>query len=246
MALHAAKALTDVSPYQLFMLALCLFAISLLGVETLAAVDEPTRQILEYVDNTVCVLFLVDFVYTFSRAPNKLRYMVTWGWIDLLSSIPAINAFRLGRAARLLRILRLLRAIRSARVIGQFIVTRRGESVGLTAVLTALILIMFSSIAVLQFEVPAGGNIKTAEDALWWSITTMTTVGYGDRFPTTTEGRMIAAVLMIAGVGIVGVLSGLMAGWFMSPAAKAADADREELKQLIVQLREQVAARQAP
>ena len=76
---------------------------------------------------------------------------------------------------------------------------------------------------------------------MWWSISTMTTVGYGDRFPTTSEGRLIAVLLMAAGVGLFGTLSGLVAGWFLSPAAEEADEDREEIKRLLNALRQQVA-----
>jgi voltage-gated potassium channel len=243
MALNAA--LDDITPYQLFMLALCVFALTLLGAETLLRLDESTSAILEYADNAVCGLFLLDFVHSFSRAPNKLRYMVTWGWIDLLSSIPTLDAFRLGRAARLLRILRLLRVIRSVRILGHFIIAKRGESMGLATGLAALLLVVFASIGVLQFEVPAGGNIQSGEDAVWWSITTMTTVGYGDKYPTTSEGRLIAVVLMAAGVCLVGVLSGMVAGWFLAPASKEADSDREELRALIAELRQQMAVHTA-
>jgi voltage-gated potassium channel len=70
----------------------------------------------------------------------------------------------------------------------------------------------------------------------------MTTVGYGDRYPTTSEGRLIATVLMVAGVGIFGMLSGLVASWFLSPASKAAEAEREEIKQLLIELRDRRAA----
>jgi voltage-gated potassium channel len=241
MALKPADVLDDITPYQLFMLALCIFALALLGAGALLRLDGSTSTILEYADNVVCGLFLVDFVLCFWRAPNKLRYMLTWGWIDLLSSIPALDAFRLGRAARLLRIVRLLRAIRSVRILGHFIISKREQSMGLAAGLAALLLVVFSSIGVLQFEVPAGGNIQSAEDAAWWSITTMTTVGYGDKYPTTSEGRLIAVILMGAGICLVGVLSGMVASWFLSPAAHKAEAEREELKVLIGQLREQVA-----
>jgi voltage-gated potassium channel len=67
--------------------------------------------------------------------------------------------------------------------------------------LVALLLTVFCSIAILHFENDSNGNIKTAEDAIWWAFVTITTVGYGDRFPVTSEGRIIAAVLMSAGVG---------------------------------------------
>jgi voltage-gated potassium channel len=222
------------------MLVLCLFALTLLGAETLLPLDPEVAAILQYADFALCLLFLCDFVGNVIRAENKWRYLVTWGWIDLLSSIPAIDALRLGRAARLLRILRLLRAVRSARVLAQFAMAHRSQSAGLAVSLLALMLVVFSSIAILQFEMAVGGNIKTAEDAMWWSLTTMTTVGYGDRFPITSAGRVVAVLVMIAGVGLVGTLSGIMAGWFLAGDVRAADRDREELKQLLMQVREQL------
>jgi voltage-gated potassium channel len=97
---------------------------------------------------------------------------------------------------------------------------KRAESAFLASMLVCLLIIVTCSIAVIQFERPAGGNIATPEDAMWWAVSTMTTVGYGDRFPVTSEGRMIAIFLMAAGVGAFGTLSGLMASWFLSPEAE--------------------------
>jgi voltage-gated potassium channel len=240
MTLH--ERLAEITPYQLFVLVLSIFSLSLLAADVLMPIDENTRIILQHGDNVVCALFLWDFIHSLAKAPDRLRYLVTWGWIDLLSSIPALDAFRWGRAARVLRILRVLRAVRSVRVMAQFVAAKRAQSAGLAALLMTVLLVIFSSIAVLQFEAPAGGNIQSAEDAMWWSVTTMTTVGYGDRYPITSEGRLIAVVLMAAGVGVFGTLSGLVAGWFLAPASKAADNERAELLQLMAQLKDQLAA----
>ena len=84
----------------------------------------------------------------------------------------------MGRAARAMRILRVLRGIRAIRVIGHSLVERRAQSAFFATLLLALLIIVFSAIAVLQFEMTAdAGNIRTAEDALWWAISTMITVG---------------------------------------------------------------------
>jgi voltage-gated potassium channel len=101
---------------------------------------------------------------------------------------------------------------------------------------------LHGSIAVLQFEKASGGNIVSGEDALWWAITTMTTVGYGDRFPITSEGRLVAVVLMAAGVGVFGTLSGLVASWFLAPATKETDADLVEIKAILADVRSRLAA----
>ena len=227
----------DRGPYQLFMLVLCGLALLVLATGAFVRWSESTRTILNYADNVVCALFLADFFITLKRARNKRHYLLTWGWIDLLSSIPTIDALRWGRAARVMRILRVLRGVKSARALTHFMVGKRTESAVLAAALVALIVMVASSIAVLEFEQPEGGNIVSAEDAMWWSISTMTTVGYGDRYPITSEGRLVAVFLMATGVGLFGTLSGAVASWFLSPATTEADVDREEIKHLLLEVR---------
>jgi voltage-gated potassium channel len=228
----------DVTPYQLFMLSLCAWALLVLGAGSFVAWSESTRTILWYADNAVCLLFFIDFVYVLGRAPNKLQYLRTWGWIDLLSSIPAVEALRWGRAARLTRILRVVRGVKSARVLAHFVIVRRAESGFLASILLSMLLLVFGSIAVLEFEVPAEGNIISAEDAMWWALSTMTTVGYGDRFPITSEGRLVAVFLMASGVGLFGTMSGLVASWFLSPAAAREDSELMEIKKLLEELKD--------
>jgi voltage-gated potassium channel len=70
------------------MLVLCLRVLLTLGAGTFFSLSEDTRIIFLYADNTTCVLFFLDFLYSFCKAPNRIRYLTTWGWIDLLSSIP--------------------------------------------------------------------------------------------------------------------------------------------------------------
>jgi voltage-gated potassium channel len=211
------KPAKGVTPYQLFMLALCLWALTTLASISFFSLSESTRTILTYADNAACVFFFVDFLYSLYKAPNRWTYLTTWGWIDLLSSIPAVDTLRWGRVARVMRILRVLRGLKSARMLAHFLVERRAQSAFLAALLLCLLLIVACSIAVLQFEVPAGGNIDSAEAAMWWAVSTMTTVGYGDTYPITAEGRIVAVFLMAAGVGVFGTFSGLAAAWFLSP-----------------------------
>ena len=227
--------------YQIFTLILCLYALAALGVQSVIRLDPETREIIDYADYAVCILFFTDFLICLLRAPNRWNYFKTWGWLDLLSSIPTIDVARLGRAARVLRIFRVLRGLRATKQLVTLILRRRAESVFLAVSLVALLLIVFCSIAVLHFEVDPNANIKTAEDAIWWAFTTITTVGYGDRYPVTSEGRFIAVVLMCAGVGVFGTFSGYLAAWFIGPNAAAAESNRKseisELRETIETLR---------
>lgn len=108
------------------------------------------------------------------------------------------------------------------------------------AALLALILVIGASTAILHFEVAPEANIRTAEDALWWAMATITTVGYGDRYPITTEGRVLAAMLMVAGVGLFGTLSAALAAWFLAPEGEATSHEIAQLRAEIVLLREAV------
>jgi voltage-gated potassium channel len=233
---------TGMSPgYQVFMLVLCVYS---LGILAFQAGDPPpeTRSVLDYADFLVCMVFLADFLVSLYRAESKWRYFVTWGWIDLLSSIPAVDVARWGRAARILRVLRVLRGLRATHMMAMVFLKNRGKNTVMAACLAVILLITFCSIAILNFEAGTQGNIQSAEDAVWWAITTITTVGYGDRYPTTTEGRMIAVLLMSAGVGLFGTFSGFLASWFSGEdegaTAKEIAALRGEIAKLSQQLGE--------
>ena len=224
--------------YQLFMLILCLLALGALAAETMLALTPGTRQILHYADTAVCVLFFGDFCVQMARAPNRWRYFVRWGWIDLLSSIPMIDALRVGRAARVLRVLRVLRGVRSTKLLAEFVLERRAQGAFLAASLLSLLLVVTGSIAILEFENVKGANIASADDAVWWAMVTLTTVGYGDRYPITPEGRIIAALLMTAGIGLFGAFSGFVASWFLKPAQQESEGDIEELRAELRAIRE--------
>jgi voltage-gated potassium channel len=197
------------------MLLLSVYAVGSLTALTFFNLTPETRAILNYADNAVCVLFLTDFLITLARSKNRLQYLKTWGWLDLVSSIPTIEPLRWGRAARILRIFRLLRAIKATKVLSEFLLFRRAQSTFLTVLLISLLLVVFGATGIMQFEDSPEANIKSPEDAVWWAVVTVTTVGYGDKFPLSTEGRVIAAILMVAGVGLFGTFSGFVASWFL-------------------------------
>jgi voltage-gated potassium channel len=229
--------------YLIFMLVLSFLSLAILSAEVLLPIGREERRILEVADTGVCLLFLADFVGSLARAENRWRYLLTWGWIDLLSSIPAVDFLRVGRAARVLRILRVLRGVRSAKILADALLKRRAEGTFLAVSLVSVTLVVIGSVAILHFETDPGSNIKGAEDALWWAVVTLTTVGYGDRFPVTSEGRVLATALMVAGVGLFGTFSGFVASWFLKPAEGSSPENvaemRAEIERLKAQLEEQ-------
>lgn len=95
-------------------LVLSVYVLVALLVDTLFKLPTEISRLLYYTDNLICAVFLYDFSIRFYRAENKWKFM-HWGWIDLLSSVPAIDFLRAGRAVRLIRLLRILRAFRSTK-----------------------------------------------------------------------------------------------------------------------------------
>src|SRR5688500_19649665 len=124
-----------VTPYEVFVLCLSIWAIVSLAAESTFALSPATSTILEFSDNVLCAIFFADFLHSLWASPDRWKYMRSWGWIDLLSSIPAVDALRIGRIGRLVRILRVVRTIRSARLIIRYIIQRKRESAVLAGVL---------------------------------------------------------------------------------------------------------------
>jgi voltage-gated potassium channel len=223
------------SVYQVFMLVLCVMALAGIVLQNVFRLDPEIETILDYADSLICIAFAADFMLSLIRAENRLRYLLTWGGLDFLSSTPTFDVARWGRLARIARISRVLRGVRATRLLTGVILRKRSQSTFVAAALLALILVIGSSTAILHFETLPESNIRTADDALWWAFATITTVGYGDRYPVSTDGRIVAAILMIAGVGLFGAFSAALAAWFLIPEDQATDAE-------IAALREEVAA----
>lgn len=206
--------------WQVIILFFSFYVLGSLLVETFFNLSPQKEQILRWLDNIVCGIFLFDFFYQIATTKKKWRYLVTWGWIDLISSIPNIAILRIGRIVRALRILRLLRGIRSVKVLLNLIFQNKAKGTLASVVIMAFILVSFSSIAILNVETDPTSNIKTAGDALWWALVTITTIGYGDRYPVTTEGRVIAACLMIVGSTLFATFTAYIASTFIQSGNK--------------------------
>lgn len=166
---------------QLFMPALSVYALAFVGVQPLVDADAEVARVLDYSDIAICALRLVDFLIPLQGAPDRWKYLRTWGRLDLLSSMPVLDAARSGRFAWVLRPARILRDI------------------GATKVLTAIVLATLCSIAILHVEADPASTIQSASDVAWWEIPTITTVEHGGSAPVTPSGLGIAAVLMVAG-----------------------------------------------
>ena len=166
------------------------------------------------IDVLLSLIFLTDFLYRLFTARSKRRYFLRqFGWLDLLSSLPFPQA-KILRLARVIRATRLLGRYGMRKIMGEFLVNRAGSAVYLVFFLIILVL-QYGSVAILYAEQDAlGANIRTASDALWWVLVTISTVGYGDQYPVTGQGRLIAIIVILLGVALFGVVTGFLANAF--------------------------------
>ena len=171
-----------------------------------------------------CVIFLIDFTYNITGSRPRSGYFIHQrGWLDLLGSIPSFGVFQF---TALLRLFRLSRLARMRKLMGgqqrdalvKDVLDNRGQYATFITILAAGIVLSVASILVLQFETQSpNANITTGGDALWWGVVTITTVGYGDKYPVTTLGRLTGVSVMFAGVGIIGALASILASLLVPP-----------------------------
>lgn len=224
--------------YQFFMLVLCIYGLGTVAAEAVIKLEPEVRQLLDYSDFIVCMMFLADFAVTLWHAPDRWAYFRKWGWLDLLSSIPSLDIGRWGRIARIVRVFRVLRGLRTAKIVTDLLVRRKAENTLLALAVVVLLLIVFCSVAILQFETDPDSNLKTAEDVLWWSINTVTSVGGSNHYPVTVEGRFVGGLLKMVGFGLFSTFSGFLAAWFLAPVEEAEESELEGLRVEIAALRE--------
>lgn len=168
------------------------------------SISREAQSNLDLAQWAIWLAFALDFLIGLTSANNKKEYLVKHP-LDLAAV-----------ALPFLRPLRLLRVISFGGLALQKISV--GKQVAITIkVFVISIFIAFVSavqITISEREVD-GSNIKNFGDGLWWAITTVTTVGYGDRFPTTSEGKFLAVGLMIVGISLMGVVTASVAAWFV-------------------------------
>ena len=179
----------------------------------------------------------------FTAESKSAYFFRQFGWADLLASLPFEQA-KILRIFRLVRVFRLLRDY-GVKNIGRSLVKDRAGSALYTLLLMGILVLEFGSLEMLNLEQHApGANITSASDAVWYVIVTISTVGYGDRYPVTNQGRFFGALIIIIGVGIFGTFTGYLANVFLSPKkaaeAKSPDGDvRTKLNQLQALMAEQ-------
>jgi voltage-gated potassium channel len=199
------------------------------AVEVLVQPGGAPKDLLEAVIFITWLAFVIDYLVRLALAEDRPRWFLRHLADLLIVALPVL------RPLRLLRLLAVLAVLH--RVAGQAI---RGRVLAYT-VFACLMLIFVASLAILDTEREHDqATIRTFGDALWWSITTVTTIGYGDYSPTTLTGRMIAVGLMIGGISLIGVVTASIATWIVERVNETDEANLAATKRQIDALHDEV------
>ncbi|HXV98856.1 MAG TPA: ion transporter, partial [Anaerolineae bacterium] len=231
--------------YELFILLLSLVSIFNLIVAVVVGFiwpDTNTLEVVGIIDAVLTVFFIFDFCYRILTTSAKSVYFFKhWGWADLLACLPGLRIFRVFRVARAVRLMRKFGVKNMVREI----IDNRADSALYITLFAVVVLAEAAAMLVLDVEAAnPDANITTGGDAVWWVFVTITTVGYGDKYPTTLWGRTLGVLVMFCGIALIGVLTGFLANFFLTPPKKqeqtwATDDPRAKLAELEAMLEEQ-------
>lgn len=199
-------------------LAVTMASVILLLVQIIQLEDPVGIDVVEMLDTVVCLTLLADFIYDFVRSPCKKRLLAERWW-EPLASIPMIDtAQQAVLAIRMLRIMRILRIFKLHREI-QLHLSQGYAFLQKSRVLDlsgfVMLTILSGSLGFFYAEQGRNPNLHSYKDSLWWAMVTVTTIGYGDIYPVTTAGRVVAVGLMVIGIGCVSLLTALVASHFL-------------------------------
>ena len=222
------------NPWDWLVLVVAVVSLLLVVLETFLHIPPGVLSVLRTVDTLSCLVFLADVFVRWRREKFAASYW-RWAWIDVLASIPFEPAFRSLQAIRIYRFIRLVRVLKKLSTLTSG--TSLNEKL-LALPGVALVMVLFSTMLMVEVErsVP-NATIKTGGDALWWALTTVTTVGYGDTYPVTTEGRIIASVMMLIGIALFGSMSAIVTSKLILPKETR---DHEELRHEIRSLHAEI------
>ena len=193
--------------------------------------EPPWLAVCGFVTVTTWLLFALDYIARLALSVDRWQFVRT-NLLDL-----AVIALPLLRPLRLLRLVMLLNVL-NRRAGGSL----RGRVAVYVAGATSLVLFV-AALAVLDAERGAeDANIATFGDALWWAMTTVSTVGYGDRFPVTETGRLVAGGLMLAGIALLGVVTASLASWLIERVQQVEEESQAATRRDVAALTAEVAA----
>ncbi len=206
---------------QSVILFLSLYVVAEFFVALIVRYSLQTELILEAVDFIICFIFIADIIYEAWRSGSKLITYARQHLLDIVSSIPFLTSLRLLRVLKIIKLIRALRIfklLRGFKGVGQilnFATENKMRSMLSIYTLLMIMILLFCSAGFFMFEKGVNPNVTSYFDSLWWSFMTASSIGDAIIFPTTTEGRIFAAILIISGLGLFSLITGDISSTFV-------------------------------
>lgn len=182
--------------------------------------DPEIKQVLLVLDTVYALIFFVDFILRYRTVEDKGSYMLKRGWLALATAIPGIPALRIIRSFFTILSSRNILSVTPEKI-SQQARENLGQSVLYITVTVGLLVLTIGSVLIIWVEADAqGATIKTGFDAIWWSLVTVSTVGYGDEYPVTGRGRLIGVFMIIVGVALFSTITSYLASKFTDRGAQ--------------------------
>lgn len=220
--------------FDYFIQILILISIITFSIETIPDLSDSDLKILNYIELICVVIFSFEYIVRLVLAPKKIAFIFSfYGIIDLLAILPFYLSFGIDlRSVRVLRFLRLFRLIKLARynsALYRFSLAFkliRQDLIMFGAV--AIVLIYISAVGIYYFEHSAQPEVfSSIFSSLWWSVITLTTVGYGDVYPITIGGKIFTFAMLMVGLGIISIPSGMISS-ALTEARRIINEDKED------------------
>jgi len=211
--------------YELFIAAVSILSVVNMVLSYIPGVVLDAVNVIFIINAVLTLLFIYDFGLRLATAPSRSVYFFRgYGWADLLAIIPMFRIFRLFRIYKAYRVVHTY----GTDYIATYLSRNRAQSALYILVLMVILIIESGAFLVLQAEhASPSANIITATDAIWWAYVSITTVGYGDRYPVTTTGRLVGILVLTTGVAVFATFAGLISSKLLTPP-ELEDASPEE------------------
>ncbi len=203
---------------DIIMVSLAIVSIVLLIYDVVSHQTSQEKVFFRNLDIAIGCIFLCEFTIHFIRAKEK-HHFFSKRWWELLAAVPIIAPLRLANVVRILPVMQSFRFIRFAYRTRMLFEASHWYSkhTYLIYIVTIVISIMLlGAFGFYTFEYGHNPNVHTFFDSIWWAIVTMTTIGYGDIYPMTTGGRVVAILLIFSGIGAFGALIGFIDQYVIS------------------------------
>jgi len=214
----AVNRILESSRFNFCVTLIIIYSVICYSLDTLPSNDQELISFLHYSELVVVTMFTFEYLCRIYAAENRVKFIFSfYGLIDLLAILPFYLATAVDlRALRLLRLMRLLRLLKLARynkAVGRFVKALYLSKDELVVFLLAsFIMFYLAAFGIYHFEHSAQPEVfRSIFDSLWWAVATLTTVGYGDIYPITTGGRIFTFFILMIGLGLIAVPTGIVA-----------------------------------